>query len=540
MRRAAVLLAAALAAAALPARAGNGAAIGSWTISGVVVSATSGAALDRAEVTLSTTGEEGTQVAQTVTGETGAFRFDGVQAGKYSLQASRRGYLPSGYQEHEGFFTAIVVGANLATQDLRMELTPYGSIDGTVTDDGGNAVVGAQVTLFRQDESTGEAEVHEAGTETTDDAGGYEFARLQPGTYYVDVSAQPWYAFRPNQQTNLSTGQQDDPAPSPLDVAYPLTFYPSAPDSSSASPIQMNAGDHVQASIAVHAVAAIHIQVRAAMNEGRRGIVTPMLAQEVFGTEQFAGTPIPQFDRKGNAMTFDYGALAPGHYTVEQGALGGVPVDATGSRTLDAPTAAATVEVSGRFAMASGARMPERAFVSLYPTDGHLPRLEGITVRDGSFDFSNVPPGTYEVSLSGSMVVVQMAASGGEVHGSRITVGSDAVLLAATLASGSTSINGYAVHDNKGVGGVLVLLAPSDPKANDELIRRDQSDSDGSFSLANVVPGTYTLVAIENGWNLEWKHRDAIAAYLRRGVTVQVEENQRMLNLESPVAVQER
>jgi hypothetical protein len=519
--------------------ANNGTEYGTWTISGVVVSATTGAPLDRAEVTLSTTGENGADLAQTVTGETGAFRFDGITAGKYALQASRRGYLPSGYQEHEGYFTAIVVGPNLSTRDLRMELTPYGSISGTISDDGGSAVADAQVTLFRQTDSSGEAEVLETDQETTDDAGEYEFTRLRPGTYYLDVNAQPWFAFRSNAQTNLSTGQQDDEVQSPLDVAYPLTFYPNAPDSSSASPIQMNAGDRVQANIALHAVPAIHIEVRAALNEGRRGISTPMLAQQVFGTDQYAGMPIPRFDRNGNVMTFDYGALAPGHYTVEQGALGSIAVEATGSRTLDAPSAAGTVDVSGRLAMASGARLPERAFVSLHPTDGHPARLETLAGRDGSFDFANVPPGTYEVSLSGSMVVVQMAASGGEVRGSRITVGSDAVLLAATLASGSASVNGYAVRDNKGMGGMLVLLVPSDPKANEELIRRDQSDSDGSFSLPNVVPGTYTLMAIENGWNLEWKHRDAIAAYVKRGVTVQVPENQRTLNLTSPVPVQE-
>ena len=32
------------------------------------------------------------------------------------------------------------------------------------------------------------------------------------------------------------------------------------------------------------------------------------------------------------------------------------------------------------------------------------------------------------------------------------------------------------------------------------LIRRDQSDSDGSFALRDVVPGQYTVVAIQDGW----------------------------------------
>jgi hypothetical protein len=537
MRLAAFLLAAALLAATpASARADSG----SWSISGVVVSAATGAPLDRAEVTLSTTGANGIQLADTMTNEAGAFRFDGVQTGKYALAAARRGYLPANYEEHEGYFTAIVTGPGLATQNLRMELTPYGAISGTVTDDGGSPVADAKLTLFRQEDLEGEFKVQEAGSETTDDAGEYEFTRLQPGTYYVDVSAEPWYAFRAGARTNLSTGSEDEPAPSPLDVAYPLTFYPNAPDSSSATPLQINAGERAEANFSLHAVPAIHIEVRAPMGDGRRGIVTPMLLQQVFGTEQYTGTPVPQFDRRGNVMTFDYGALAPGHYTLQQGAQGSASLDATSSRTLDGLPATSTVDVHGRFAMASGAALPEHAMVSLQPTEGNPSPQNSPVGRDGSFDFATVPPGTYEVHLSHSLVAVAMAASGGEVRGSHITVGSDAVLLAATLASGSTAVNGYAARDGKGVGGTLVLLVPNDPSASDELIRRDQSDSDGSFSLPSVVPGTYTLVAIENGWGLEWKHRDAIAAYLKRGVAVQVPENQKTLNLASPVAVQDR
>jgi hypothetical protein len=540
MRRAAVLITAALlAAGGTTARAASG----GWTISGVVVSATTGTPLDRAEVTLSTTGGSGTQLAETVTSATGAFRFDGVQTGKYALAASRRGYLPANYQEHEGYFTAVVTGPNLSTQDLRLELTPYGSISGTVSDDSGSPVAEAELTLFREDDTDGEAKVGEAGEAEADDAGEYEFARLRPGTYYIAVSAEPWYATRSNPQTNLSTGQQDAPAPSPLDVAYPLTFYPNAPDSSSATPIEMNAGDRVEANFSLHAVPAIHIELHTSATVGRMGVDAAKLVQEAFGSEQPTGSLNVgnlAYDRRNNTVTVYYPPVAPGHYEIEQNGRVLTSIDATSSRTLDGLPAAATVDVRGRFAMASGSALPERAMVSLRPVDGRASPLNSPLSRDGSFDFANVAPGSYEVHLTGPLVVVQMAASGGEVHGSHVTVGSDAVLLAATMASGSAAVNGYAIRDGKGVGGTLVLLVPSDPNASDELIRRDQSDSDGSFSLLGVVPGKYTLVAIENGWSLEWKRRSAIAAYLKHGVTVQVPENQRTMNLASPVAVQDR
>jgi protocatechuate 3,4-dioxygenase beta subunit len=38
----------------------------------------------------------------------------------------------------------------------------------------------------------------------------------------------------------------------------------------------------------------------------------------------------------------------------------------------------------------------------------------------------------------------------------------------------------------------VVVLVPTDPDANSELFRRDQSDSDGNFTLATVIPGEYS------------------------------------------------
>ena len=539
MRRLAFLLALAIAAIApRTARADNG----GWTVSGVVVSATTGAPLDRTEVTLSTTGENGTQLAEVLTNEAGAFRFDGVQTGKYALSASRRGYLPSSYQEHDAYFTAVVTGPGQDTRNLRFELTPYGAISGTVTDDGGSPVAEAKVTLFRQDDSDGEMKVRQAGGGMTDDAGQYEFARIKGGTYYIAVSAEPWYAFRANAPVNLSNGQQDEAPPSPLDVAYPLTFYPNAPDSSSATPIPINAGDRVEANFTLHAVPAIHLKLQLPAEAGRRGMSVPTLTQDAFGADQSVQSLDVgnlAYDRRSGSVTVYYGPVAPGHYELQQGSTT-ISLEATSSRTLDGLPAASTVEVRGRFAMASGAALPDRLTASLVSMSGGEGRFTMPVGRDGSFDFSSVPAGTYLLSPNGALEVVQMAASGAEVHGSRITVGSDAAMVAATLASGSATVNGFAMRDGQGAGGMLVLLVPSDPSANPDLIRRDQSDSDGSFSLPAVVPGSYTLVAIANGWNLEWKHRDAIAAYLQHGVPVQVPENQRTVNVAGPVQVVNR
>ena len=87
----------------------------------------------------------------------------------------------------------------------------------------------------------------------------------------------------------------------------------------------------------------------------------------------------------------------------------------------------------------------------------------------------------------------------------------------------------------------MVVLVPSDPETKDEQFRRDQSDSDGSFSLPNVIPGQYTIVAIADGWDLDWSKPGVIAHYLPKGHKVTVAAAAHTtVDLPEPLEVQPR
>jgi hypothetical protein len=73
------------------------------------------------------------------------------------------------------------------------------------------------------------------------------------------------------------------------------------------------------------------------------------------------------------------------------------------------------------------------------------------------------------------------------------------------------------------------------------LARRDQSDSDGSFALRDVAPGEYVVVAIEDGWEMDWGLSGALNSYLSRAVPVRVTAGAgKLLRLETSVPVQTR
>ena len=87
----------------------------------------------------------------------------------------------------------------------------------------------------------------------------------------------------------------------------------------------------------------------------------------------------------------------------------------------------------------------------------------------------------------------------------------------------------------------MIVLVPSNPEADRELFRRDQSNLDGSFTLQGVIPGAYTLVAIENAWDLDWAQPSVIGHYLHRGQPLTVPaDKQGPIRLSDALEVQPR
>ena len=119
--------------------------------------------------------------------------------------------------------------------------------------------------------------------------------------------------------------------------------------------------------------------------------------------------------------------------------------------------------------------------------------------------------------------------TGAKISGRAIEIGSpDNVHLAAIASRGEAQVDGIVVRDGEPFSGAMVVLVPQDPVNNAPLFRRDQSDSDGTFTLSKVVPGQYTVIALANGWDLEWANPTVLHPYLKGGETVQVPPDGRL------------
>jgi hypothetical protein len=503
-----------------------------------------------------------TALEAATTDNDGNFAFTGIPAGKYSLEASHRGFVTASYMEHGFYSTAIVTGPGLSSDGLLFRLSPGGLIGGAITDSSGDPVDRAQVTLYRVSDD-GLGSIHSYTATNTDDTGAYEFARLTPGLYYVAATARVWYAT--TQHFVYFDGQNATELPSPaapspvnLDLVYPRTFNGNVTSSADASPLTLHGGDHLRIDLHMQAVPAVHLSFsmpnpNAAASSG--GGFAPSrnleLTQSVFGeTEhvesQALSAPSVRMGENGGAMVVSL-SVAPGEYEVMRPGGGHSSINAATDAPLDTQPPAPATEITGQAGAAPGAKLPENLSIVLRPVSGQGgPELSAKT-QEGAFRFEHVDPGAYELDAQSQgrlMAIVQAEANGAQLDGHVLQVGTQPVALAAVLAPETAILSGFArtpaAEGDEPAPGVMVVLVPQH-LGDHGLYRRDQSDSDGSFSLRAVAPGSYTVVAIRDGWELEWARPDVIAHYLRLGepVTVTIAD-EGVVRLAKPVQVQPR
>jgi hypothetical protein len=509
---------------------------GPYRIAGTVANAKGGTPLARVRVQI-VDASNPKSVQSLVASDDGRFEFH-VTAGKFALQGAKRGYIASAYNQHEQFSTAIVTGAGFDTEHLVLRLPPVAVLAGKVLDESGEPVREAAVQIYREERGSGVSRISPVSSVITDDQGAYEATPLDAGTYFVSVRATPWYAVHPVSGRDLSAVDRS------LDVAYPVTYYGDATDADDATPIPLRGGDHLEADIHLTPVPSLHL-VFHVQEDSEHGVQIPLLQAPAFdGVEQIQ-TSVQTI----SPFVYEVNGIAAGKYLVRMPDASGqfkepAEMDLSSGEELDSTSARSVSTIKAAVHVRGAANLPEDLHIALRNSKGRFVAWEAVN-RKGEVEFHDAAPDTYEV-LAGTpnkaYSVVGIASGDSESHGHSLNVPAGAaVTVSLSLVEGRINVEGFAKRTGKPAPGAMIVLVPKDPEANHELFRRDQSDLDGSFVLHSVVPGSYTLIAIDDGWDLDWAKPTVLAPYLKHGQPIKVEDRTRgALHVPDAVEVQKK
>ena len=163
-----------------------------YGVAGIVLQRGSNRPLKHVQVSLTSVEHRNRQLFN-ITPANGQFVFSGLAPGKYSLEAQLHGFAQA-FRGNEDYSTAIALGPALDSEHIRFFLDVPAAISGTVVDQEGDPVRDAHVFLFHRGIFSGRARTVMQTQAGTDSSGTFHFGHLRSGTYFVGVSARPWYA----------------------------------------------------------------------------------------------------------------------------------------------------------------------------------------------------------------------------------------------------------------------------------------------------------------------------------------------------------
>jgi hypothetical protein len=248
------------------------------------------------------------------------------------------------------------------------------------------------------------------------------------------------------------------------------------------------------------------------------------------------------FRESGPDPSVTIGGLAPGHYTVTSREHKGETSSTewtnqtreldigsdTGSITMGDGEQPGAV-LSGTVVLDNGTVKPPMNSSIVLVSRGRGRSYNAQLGVNGAFKFDEAPvPGTYEIYITNvpRFILRGISAKGARVVGRDLTIDKQAsdITLTIMASRGVGEVTGTAMAGKAAMAGAMIVLVPEHLVQNSFAIRRDQSDSDGTFTLSQVVPGRYTVLALRDGWDKEWNNPQFLKDYLARGTPVVVEE----------------
>lgn len=519
-----------------------------------------------------------------MTNANGYFVFRHLTKGSYLLTASRPGYVEGapGRRRPGGTVAPVEVEDGQRVVDVMIPIWRHATISGTVTDEAGEPVIGAEVTGFRRRPVAGGYRLDPPVVARTDDRGVYRLASLEPGDYLVafvwretsvplataelmragvsgsDPTVQQIVRerlrLRPDvgivgsvATIQVGTSVRDLPSGSPppqSDAAvfiYPTQFYPGVPSAGRATVVSVASGqDRNGVDLALSPVKTVSVS---GMLIGPGGAVGNAALRLVATADRTMGELETSATMTDPSGAFTFLGVPPGQYTVtvlRPARAAAPPATNADDPTLFAETAVTVgnrdisdmivtlqraARITGRFEFDGARDRPDAATLKRVPItllrgDATTSTMAaGHADESGAFKTAGAPPGRY---------LVQVGTLAGWTLQSVLAAGRD--LSETPVDLRTTDIDGVVIaftdRPTKLAGNVRTSDGSADPDAIVIALPVDQSAWSGDSLNPRRVRsthaernGSYTITALPPGdYSLVAIHEDTTPEWQDPGV----------------------
>lgn len=480
------------------------------SISGTVLSASTGEPLRRARITLAT-GNQKTPPRGALTDESGHFAVGNISPGQYDISVEHSGYVQQEYgQDKPGKAPeTLTLEAGQKVDDLNFRLQQAAVITGHVYDESGDPIENANVDVLRMTYVRGKRQLEGEQSGSTNDQGEYRIFDLKPGHYYV-AAAHGGNGF----MSTLMDG----------DVVYPPVFFPNASSAEQASEIDLKPGDEIPGvdfqltpnsakgyEVSGKVIGAITVKA------GSGAMSMVMITEKAIADAELFGFGLNTRQVMANPAdgTFRFSNVTPGTYVLramlnengQQKIATEDVVVGNANTTGVALVLTSGIDISGHVTLEGKAVQAEQVGVNISPAsqDQIFGGSYGQVAPDGSFLLKNVMDGTYKLQIGSTCETCYLKSANsrgadllGDSFDVRGGVGPQSIDL---VYSGNTADVSGTVKgdDDKPAGGAIVIAVPvADTPNRDQRYKTSSTDQYGNFDLKGLAPGDYDVVALTN------------------------------------------
>ena len=470
----------------------------------------------------------------------GRYEFANLPPGRYSLNASKSGFISLSYGQTRPTTPAQTLGLadKQSTDGVDLLILRGGAITGRVLDDFGDPVSNVPVMAMRAQFQQGQQRLVPSGQRgMTNDIGEYRLFALPAGSYYVVATPQapPMLVNGPAVDGNMIISEERS--------GFASVFYPGTADPSTAARISVAFGQTVpEINLSLIATRLSQISGMAVDSQGN-----PMTGGSVSASPRgrVQGLPSGQSGQLKPDGTFVIPNVPPGEYTLRANArTAPPPPPAPGARPQPVPrpeVATAVVTVAGgdvggvRLAPVTPVTVSGRVVFDNPSAAGFLKpsairvNVQMLNPNDGPSGLQSLPPAlrddfTFELEADPGLVMLRPAVPGG-VPG--LTTGSQPWALKSLRVNGADVTNtGLELRAGENVSGIEIEMTNRPPEVSGTVTAtgnapaagfsvivfpqdRDlwtmpgpglsammRSDQTGHFSTRNLRSGRYYILAV--------------------------------------------